>query len=257
MLDELSDSQFAYEPTRELLKSILAVKDLNIRSFLFAEKIDGLPNSTIIHVFRQIYYRASVRQQPFFDIYISMVDVEKLANKLGPERMSALYRQAIDEGYHEISVLFIRPALHVTITPDEREKANWEMNEVPLGRKKSMARSQDFDLLKRLARELSPDIIGILLENPRVTEDMVIEIAARRPAAAEVQREIFSNYRWISRKSIQNALTQNPYTPPDIAIRLINLIDLKSLKDVARSDCLHPEVIAAAQGLVDLRNAGS
>lgn len=257
MLDELSDSQFAYEPTKELLKSLQAIKELSIRSFLFAEKLSALPNSTIIHVFRQIYYRASLRQQPFFEIYLSMIDVEKIANKFGPERMSELYRQAIDEHYGEVAVLFIRPLPHVTITPDEREKSNWEMNEVPLGRKKSMARSQDFDLLKRLTRELNPLVIKILLSNPRLTEDMVVEIAARRPTDADVQREIFASYRWISRKRVQNALTLNPYTPPDISIRLVNLLDLKVIKDVARAEYLHPNVISTAQNLLETRISGN
>ena len=91
---------------------------------------------------------------------------------------------------------------------------------VTLGERKSLARSNDRNLLARVLRDPHPHVIRILLGNPTVTETDVVRLCARRPVSTEVLREVFRSARWIVRYQIKVALALNPYTPLDVALQL-------------------------------------
>ena len=55
-----------------------------------------------------------------------------------------------------------------------------------LGERKSLARRPDRAMLDRLLHDPHPDVIRRLLRNPRLTEDDVVRLAARRPGRPEV-----------------------------------------------------------------------
>lgn len=118
---------------------------------------------------------------------------------------------------------------------------------VTLGERKSLARRNDRELLTRVLRDPHPDVMRILLGNPRLTEADVLRLCARRPVASDVLREVFRNARWIVRYPIKVALTLNPYTPLDIGLQLIPLLHDQDLKRVLEAADLAPELQAACR----------
>jgi hypothetical protein len=102
-----------------------------------------------------------------------------------------------------------------------------------LGERKSLARRPTRDLLARVMRDPHPDVIRILLGNPRIVEDDVVRLCARRPIPPEVLREVFRNPRWIVRYRVRLALVKNPYTPLDLALSLTAGLTVRDAQEIA------------------------
>jgi hypothetical protein len=118
---------------------------------------------------------------------------------------------------------------------------------VTLGERKSLARRSNRELITRVLRDPHPDVMRILLANPRLTEPDVLRLCARRPVASEVLREVFQSARWIVRYPIKLALTLNPYTPLDIGLQLIPHLHEQDLRRVLEAADLSPELQASCR----------
>lgn len=114
-----------------------------------------------------------------------------------------------------------------------------------LGERKSLARRPDRDTMQRLLADPHPDVIHRLLANPRVLEDDVVRLAAKRPGRADVLAEIARSTRWVHRPRVRMALVMNPATPAEIAARMVGLLLRPELTLVADS----PAVPAAVRAI--------
>ena len=77
-------------------------------------------------------------------------------------------------------------------------------------------------------------------QNPALTESDVLKLCSRRPAAADVQREVFSNKKWYARYHVKKALICNPYTPTDLGLKILHFLLAQDVLFVAQSLDLHP-----------------
>jgi hypothetical protein len=102
-----------------------------------------------------------------------------------------------------------------------------------LGERKSLARKPDRDTIERLLLDPHPDVIRRVLANPRLTEDHVLRLAARRPCPGAVLAEIARSTRWSGRSRVRLALVLNPSVPEDISVRLVSLLLRQELALVA------------------------
>lgn len=105
--------------------------------------------------------------------------------------------------------------------------------ELSVGERRSLARAPSRRLFDKLLLDPHPLVIRQLLENPRLTEDDVIRLAAARPANAEVLREL-ARTEWLCRPRVRLALIQNPGTPPAIAVPLLGACTRGELLDLQR-----------------------
>lgn len=104
-----------------------------------------------------------------------------------------------------------------------------------LGERKSLARGRDRALLQRVLRDPSPDVVRMVLGNPRIVEADVIRLAARRPVLPSVLTEIFTATRWITRTAIRVALVKNPNLPLALALRLVPTLGAATQKEIEQS----------------------
>jgi hypothetical protein len=125
--------------------------------------------------------------------------------------------------------------------------------EITLGERKSLARGRRREMLDRLLRDPDVSVLTILLGNPRITEADVVRLAARRPTTAEAQRCILASERFIARYAVKRALVFNPYTPSDLAARLVVLLARPDAKQVAEDLSLGEAVRAAAREMLGTR----
>ncbi|MFW5920330.1 MAG: hypothetical protein ACOCUS_00720 [Polyangiales bacterium] len=116
-----------------------------------------------------------------------------------------------------------------------------------LGERKSLARRNDRNLIARVLRDPHPDVIGILLGNPSVTEDDVVRLCARRPVPPEVLRQVFRSPRWVLRYRVRRALVRNPHCPLDVALQLTAHLNAQDAREVANSPELADEVRRACR----------
>jgi hypothetical protein len=143
------------------------------------------------------------------------------------------------------------------VTEETQRVPDFGMNRVvTLGERKSLARRNDREWIARVIRDPHPDVMKILLLNPRLTETDVVRLCARRPVAGEVLREVFQCSRWIVRYPVKVALALNPYTPLDMALqlapllrdqdrkRILDAVDLPAeLHNACRPRSRHPDAL--------------
>jgi len=82
------------------------------------------------------------------------------------------------------------------------------------------------------------------MTNPRLVEDDVVRLAARRPGHGEALTEI-ARSRWVRRPRVRIALVMNPATPLEVVARLVGLL-LRPELDMAASS---PGVAAPVRAL--------
>lgn len=104
-----------------------------------------------------------------------------------------------------------------------------------LGERKSLARRPDRTMIERLLRDPHPAVIRQLLANPKVTEEDVLSLAARRPCRPDVLAELARFPRWTHRPRVRIALVLNPDTPLEVTAPLVGLLVRQELRLVTTS----------------------
>jgi hypothetical protein len=97
-----------------------------------------------------------------------------------------------------------------------------------------------------LVRDTSPQVLLSLLSNPRVEAGDVLQIVKSTHANAGILQRIASDRRWASNHEIQTAIVRNPKTPPPIAIKLLEQVPTRELRDMAKVGSLRETVRRAA-----------
>jgi hypothetical protein len=93
--------------------------------------------------------------------------------------------------------------------------------ELTVGERRSLARAPTRRAFDKLLSDPHPLVIRQLLENPRLTEDDVVRIAARRPVRPEAVQAIARSERWLKRPRVRLAILLNPGSPPSVAMPLL------------------------------------
>jgi hypothetical protein len=146
------------------------------------------------------------------------------AAELSYEPLAALYAAAAEEGLDDA-----------------------RLARLTLGQKKALARRPgDPDLLARFAAEGDPSVVRELLRNPRLTEELVVRIAARRPCRPETLRCLHDDRRWRTRPAVARAIAHNPYAEPALVAKLLPRLSPRELTEVAEDGALHAIVRALA-----------
>ena len=180
-----------------------------------------------------------------FDVALLALTALLDANALGYERQAELYAaaRALDDEQLGRLLLSAQPpppgTPQPTVLPGERE--------LTLGERKSLARGRRREVLDRLLRDPDESVLTILLGNPRITEEDVVRLAARRPTTAGAQRTILNCERFIRRYAVKRALVFNPYTPSDLAARLVVLLARPDQRAVIDDPSLNEAVRDAAR----------
>ncbi len=142
---------------------------------------------------------------------------------------------------------------------DERtaKKADALMFSQPLGYLKQKARlTKNPDELARLAASSDASVVKNVLQNPRLTEDVVVRIAARRPARPEPLVEIWKTSRWSTRHSVRRALVFNPFLPIEIGTKIVPLLNRTDLRELSNDKKLHPSLRRQADVLLERDQGG-
>ncbi len=78
-------------------------------------------------------------------------------------------------------------------------------------------------------------VSGAVMKNPRITEGEVLTIAKNKGSNDEMIRLITLNREWIKNYEIQKALVVHARTPLPKALRYMNILTAKDLKNIAKS----------------------
>jgi hypothetical protein len=104
--------------------------------------------------------------------------------------------------------------------------------ELTVGERRSLARSPNRRVLEKLLRDPHPLVLRQLLGNPRLTEDDVVRLAARRPLHSAIVETLSESPRWLRRPRVRLALLLNPGTPEAVSMPLLAVCTRCELLDV-------------------------
>ncbi len=102
-----------------------------------------------------------------------------------------------------------------------------------VGERISLARLATGLVLNQLRHDPHPRVAMALLENPRLTEGVLLPMANSERTPPEVLRILASSPRWGNRYPIRVALSRNPSTPVEIALRILPGLKKNDRKAVA------------------------
>lgn len=140
----------------------------------------------------------------------------------------------------EVTFIFTEGEPAMLYQADVAARADAKLFSLPLGVLKSRARlTRNPDELSRFAVASNPAVIREVLKNPRLTEDLVVRIAARRPARPEPLEEIWKSVKWNNRPAIRKALVFNPYLPPETGAKIVPLLGRNDLRELAADSKVH------------------
>lgn len=104
--------------------------------------------------------------------------------------------------------------------------------ELTVGERRSLARSPQRRVIEKLLRDPHPLVLRQLLVNPRLTEDDVVRLAARRPLHVSIVETLVESPRWLHRPRVRFTLLLNPGTPEAVSKPLLAVCTRRELLDV-------------------------
>ncbi|HEU4613168.1 MAG TPA: hypothetical protein VFS15_13855 [Kofleriaceae bacterium] len=178
------------------------------------------------------------------------------------ELRQRLYEAAIERNLPTIARLFLVASpqsdlprqLEKQLGPERPLRPN-DSRPLTLGERKALARTHRRDKLLLLIRDPHPQVVAIVLDNPHVTEQDVVKMAAARPAVPESLAKIAAHPRWSVRHPVKRALVLNPSTPLADAIRIATTLRAPELVELANDHSL-PETLRkhASEVLAELQS---
>lgn len=236
----------------KLVQELLPIEELSIRTRALAEKLNQLDAETIAEVLYYICQQSSKGESRFRELLFSCSDTATLAEIMGDIKLTSVNLIADEKGFQPVVRLLSKPSplKGLQETPPGRD-AYWMTDYFTIGERVSLAKGQDRHALQRLMSDPHPLVIRQLLKNPRLTEQEVVRIAARRPANPKILEEVYKSSRWIERYEVKVTLVRNPYTPPRIAVTLVNFLLRSDLIEVKNDSQLHPTLREAANELLE------
>jgi len=164
---------------------------------------------------------------------------------------ASLRRLARIQAFDAVAALFPDSAPLQELDQRAAAKADAKAFSDSLGHLKTKARlTRDPDELSRIAMMSDASVVKNALMNPRITEPLVVRMAARRPARPEPLLEIWKSPRWSARHAVRRALVFNPYLPPDVSAKILPLLTRVDLEEIARSGSMHPDLREQAARLL-------
>ena len=88
-------------------------------------------------------------------------------------------------------------------------------------------------VIASLRHDPTPRVVAALLENPRLTEGLLMPLAAGEKSAPQVLALLASSPRWSGRQALRYALCRNPATPIPSALAMLPMLGKRELEAVA------------------------
>jgi len=236
---------------RELIGALSGITDVTQRTYALANRLNEESDDFVVEVFKRVRELSMVGDEDCLKLYNSLIGIDALTDVFGKKRMSQLVDVAQQRGAYEVVALFM------DLPGDRSEEHPFQpfldarLKDAPLGIRKSLARRLDFVLIKRIARDQDHRVIGILLDNPRLTEPDVVRIAATRPTSPRVLEQIAKHPRWNKRYSVKKTIVLNPHSPLSMALRFLTYMTLTDLDLVVNTPDLNPVLVREAERIME------
>ncbi|MCC6220565.1 MAG: hypothetical protein IT291_04905 [Deltaproteobacteria bacterium] len=144
------------------------------------------------------------------------------------------------------------------LTKEDESKVEGEVvlsmiRDFPIPKKIKLALFGNKSVRAVLIRDTNKMIPLFVLENARISEEEVLEFAKSTTVADAVLREISGKSQWTKNYAVKQAITSNPKTPVDVALRWIKYLEAKHLKQLSKSKSISSVVATQCRKLLEKR----
>ena len=234
----------------DLERRICSLRERQMRRSVAVEAISTLDASELVALLSVLLGRVSAGRGPSREVLQELALEPVVFTDLPYELLAEAYRVARQGRQDQVAGFFLGgapPAIDSrTVAPEDNAHLD-----LPLGVRRSAARSRDRFVLDRLVHDRNPKVIALLLNNPRIIERDVIKIAATRPTSPAVLHEVARHRKWASSYRVRKALACNPYTSSSVARRLLPTLMRQDLLELLNSKVLGPELRHLARQLTE------
>lgn len=217
-----------------IVRTTLSLADAALRAAHVRNVLLGEPLADLARALDALALGAEIGEPDAREALVAVVDA--LGDPAVGEIVQRLREEAAGERLLPLDRVLRKPAREPRARAPDRPARPPDYGfgrPLTLGERKSLARRPDRALLERLVHDPHPDVVGRVLVNPRVTEDDVVRIAAKRPGRGEVLAAIARSPKWLHRPRIRLALLLNPDMPLELSVPIAALLRRHELRLVA------------------------
>ena len=205
-----------------------AVRNVLRSSFVTAEVIEVLAHPRLLS---------------FYEVRRDLAFHPRTAQVLAQQLIPGLY-------WRDLATLGGDMRLHPRLRRMADQYLSMRLPELAMGEKISIARTAGTGLLAQLRHDPNPRVIGALLDNPRLTEDILAPVVHGAGTPGPVLALIAADRRWGARYGLQAAICRNPGTPLATGLKLLPLLRKAELRAVAADPRLSTAVRQRARVLL-------
>jgi hypothetical protein len=183
-----------------------------------------------------------------------------LANPLAGEQIRVRLAPpgVVDEADAEAEEAFAAEGEAAEAGEDEEDVAEEEINlskyqqalEMGVSDKIKMAMTGDKEWRNIFLKDPNKLVSSAVMKNPRITDGEVLAVAKSKSANDELIRLITLNREWVKLYEIKRALVVHPRTPLPKALRYMEILQEKDLKNLAKSRGVSPVIVNNARRML-------
>ncbi len=122
-----------------------------------------------------------------------------------------------------------------------------------LPQKMRLAQTGDKEARSLLAREQNKQILACLLQNPRLSDQEILQFAKAKTLPEEILGILTRRKEWMKKYPVRLALAQNPKTPLAFSLKLLRSFRDFDLRRIARSKDVSVHVASGARKILMTR----
>jgi len=231
--------------SEELIRSVLGLSCLVLRRDWLTTKLTEVPTAELGETFDG-WLRAALAAHPAAMAALPSL-VVTVVWPCNERWMTELRRLAFERRWLGLArLLRTYPMPQGLLEPPAGVPLYDPSRELTLGERRSLARAIGPRTMEKFLSDPSPMVVRELLRNPRLTEENVVRMVARRPPRPSNLLVLAETPNWLIRPRVRMALLQNPGTPSALGLPLLALATRPELESVAESPSLHVVLRATA-----------
>lgn len=145
--------------------------------------------------------------------------------------------------------------LQEQLTDEQRQNLYQKIIKMSIPQKIRLAMMGNREARNILILDHNKAVVMAVLRSPKLTENDVFTFAQQRNLSEEVYKYIARNKNWIKNYALKLALVNNPKTPLTVALRFLDHLQERDLKNLSRSKNVS-NVLAKAAGQLILKRTG-
>ena len=132
--------------------------------------------------------------------------------------------------------------------PDEENYSKYQLAiDMGVSEKIKMALTGDKEWRSIFLKDSNKLVNTAVLKNPRVTDGEVLAVVKSKTSSEELIRIVLMNKDWMKLSAVRSALVSHPKTPVASALRFMDSLTIKELKDLSKSKSVSQVVVAASR----------